>query len=181
MRAAQSHGYSLPPTTIKASRRYVPPEDLKRIDASVLAAQHTVSGIWRVEYRVMPPPNQPYAGETRWIAVEGSVACNSQGVPVRLLGVTRDITERKRAEQAHSERNVQLALAGKTGLVGSFAYDADTEMMQISEGYSAIHGYPEGTVEIARSECLATVHSDDIERVKLGRSEAFRRQRSEYE
>jgi hypothetical protein len=51
---------------------------------------------------------------------------------------------------------VQLALAGKTGLVGSFAYDTDTEMMQISEGYAAIHGYPERTTEIARSECLAT-------------------------
>ena len=103
------------------------------------------------------------------------------GPSVRLLGVTRDITERKKAERALTERNVQLALAGKTGLVGSLAYDTDTEMMgQISEGYAAIHGYPERTTEIARSECLATVHADDIAKVKLRRSEAFHEQRREY-
>ena len=49
----------------------------------------------------------------------------------------------------------QLTLAAKSGLVGTYAYDADTEIMQISAGYAAIHGFPEGTTEIARSECLA--------------------------
>ncbi len=52
--------------------------------------------------------------------------------------------------------------------------------MQISEGYAAIHGFPERTTEIARSECLATVHPDDIARVKRLRSEAFHEQRREY-
>ena len=78
------------------------------------------------------------------------------------------------------ERNVQLALAAKTGLVGSYAYDTDTEIMQVSEGYAAIHGFPERTAEIARSECLASVHPDDIARVELLRSEAFHEQRREY-
>ena len=53
-------------------------------------------------------------------------------------------------------------------------------MMQISEGYAAIHGYPERTAEIARCECLATVHPDDIAQVKLRRNEAFHEQRQEY-
>ena len=52
--------------------------------------------------------------------------------------------------------------------------------MQISEGYAAIHGFPERTAEIARSECLATVHPDDIAQVKRLRSEAFHEQRREY-
>ena len=65
-----------------------------------------------------------------------------------------DISERKKAELALAERNIQLALAGKAALVGSYAYDTDTEIMQISEGYAAIHGFSEGTAEIGRSECL---------------------------
>jgi PAS domain S-box-containing protein len=93
-----------------------------------------------------------------------------------------DISERKRAEQALAERNIQLTLAAKSGLVGTYTYDADadTEIMQISAGYAAIHGFPEGTAEIARSECLAGVHPDDIGRVEEFRSEAFRECRREY-
>ena len=34
--------------------------------------------------------------------------------------------------------------------------------MQISEGYAAIHGFPEGTTEIARCECLASLHPEDV-------------------
>ena len=65
--------------------------------------------------------------------------------------MTVDISERKKAELALAERNLQLALAGKAALVGSFAYDMDTEEMQISQGYAAIHGFPEGTTDIARA------------------------------
>ena len=71
--------------------------------------------------------------------------------------MTVDISERKKAELTVAERNLQLALAGKAALVGSFAYDTGTEIMQISEGYAAIHGFSEGTAEIERSECLAGV------------------------
>jgi hypothetical protein len=46
-----------------------------------------------------------------------------QGAPVGLLGVTRDITDRKRAEQTLAERNAQLDLASKVGGIGSFAFD----------------------------------------------------------
>ena len=79
-----------------------------------------------------------------------------------------------------AERNIQLALAGKAALVGSYAYDTDTEIMQISEGYAAIHGFAEGTTEIGRSECLAGVHPDDLGRVEQSRSEAFSACRREY-
>jgi len=97
-----------------------------------------------------------------------------------LLIVCEDITERKKAELALAERNIQLALAGKAALVGSWAYDTDTEIMQISEGYAAIRGFAEGTVEMPRSECLAGVHLDDIGRVEQARSEVFRACRREY-
>ena len=108
------------------------------------------------------------------------ISYNEAGKPVRRIGAQIDVTERKQAEQALAERNIQLALAAKAGLVGSYAYDADTEIMQISDGYAAIHGFPEGTTEIARSECLAGVHPDDIGRVEQFRSEAFRERRREY-
>ena len=114
------------------------------------------------------------------MATEGTVVCDAGGRPVQLIGVARDITERKQAEQALAERNLQLALAGKAALVGSYAYDTETEMMQISAGYAAMHGFPEGTTEVARIECLAGVHRDDIGRVEQFRGDAFRACRREY-
>jgi PAS domain S-box-containing protein len=105
---------------------------------------------------------------------------NGRGAVVGASTIARDITERKRAEQALVERNIVLALAGRAAHVGSFAYDLDTEIMEISEDYAAIHGFPAGTAKLARSECLATVHPEDVKHVELARSEAFRDRRSEY-
>ena len=107
--------------------------------------------------------------------------CNSQGTPVRLLGVTRDITERKKAEQALSERNVQLALAGKVALVGGFTFDLGSGTMRISPGYSAIHGLPEETEETSRAEWRARVHADDLPRLDVHLQQAIAgREREHY-
>jgi PAS domain S-box-containing protein len=96
----------------------------------------------------------------------------------------RDITERKRAEQALADVNVQRALAGKAGLVGSYAYDVDhdaeSETMQISPGYAAIHGLPEGTTDITRKTWLARIHPEDVARLQVLRDQAFHQQRQDY-
>ena len=95
------------------------------------------------------------------VTTRGEAVRNGRGQIVGLRGTVQDITERKMAELALAERNLQLALAGKAGRVGSFAYDIDTERMQISAGYAAIHGFPDGTTEIARSEWQLGVHPED--------------------
>ena len=102
------------------------------------------------------------------------------GAIVGVVNMTVDISERKKAELALAERNLQLALAGKAALVGSFAYDMDTEEIQISQGYAAMHGFPEGTTHIARDLWQVGVHPEDRGRVDELRSRAFRDQRGEY-
>jgi two-component sensor histidine kinase len=93
---------------------------------------------------------------------------------------TRDIRERERAELALTERNAQLALAGETALVGSYAYDVGVDTMQVSEGYAAMHGLPEGTTETPRSQWLARVHPADVGWLEGGRSQVFRQRQVEY-
>ena len=129
---------------------------------------------------MVPPPDHPHAGEVRWVALEGSVERNSAGLPVRLLGVTRDITSRKQAEQALTERDLQLALAGKFALVGTFAFDIASERMQVSPGYAAIHGLPEGTEDISRDDWRAGVHPDDLRGVERRFRQTLAERRREH-
>ena len=89
---------------------------------------------------------------------------DGDGAIVGVVNMTVDISELKKAQQALAERNVQLALAGKAGLVGTYAHDFNTDMMQVSEGYAAIHGLPEGTTESARSEWKRRVLPEDLTR-----------------
>ena len=114
------------------------------------------------------------------VTTRGEAIRNGRGQIVGLRGTVQDITERKMAELALAERNLQLALAGKAGRVGSFAYDIDTERMQISAGYAAIHGFPDGTTEIARSEWQLGVHPEDRVRWEALRSRAYRERWDEY-
>jgi PAS domain S-box-containing protein len=114
------------------------------------------------------------------VTTRGEAIRNGRGQIVGLRGTVQDITERKMAELALAERNLQLALAGKAGLVGSFAYDLDTQRMQISAGYAAIHGFPDGTTEIARSEWWLGVHPEDRVRWEALRSRAYRERLDEY-
>lgn len=179
LRAAGMHGHNVPPATIKESRRFVHRGDLTRIDAALAKALGS-GGVWNAEYRVMHPPNHPHAGETRWVAVECSIVCNSQGIPKRLLGVTRDITDQKQAEQALAERNAQLALAGKFALVGTFTLDVDLERMQVSRGYVAIHDLPEGTEEISRNDWRRGVHPEDLPCVEARFKQVMAERRREH-
>ena len=98
-----------------------------------------------------------------------------------MIGANIDVTKHKQTAQELAERTMQPALAGKSTCVGQPAYDADTAIMPISAGYAAIHGFPEGTTEITRSECLLGVHPDDIGRVEQSRGRGVTvERRSEY-
>jgi len=165
--------------TLAKMRSQVHPDDLSNLDA-VFVGLGRSGGSCRTEYRLAPLADQERTGRERWVAMQGTVVRSAGGLPMQLLGVTCDITERKHAEQALAERELQLALAGRAALVGTYAYDIDSEILQVSEGYAAIHGYPEGTTRIARSQWLACVHPDDVEWLERRRCQVFRERQAEY-
>jgi PAS domain S-box-containing protein len=170
--------YGLPEGTLEISREdwraRVHPDDLPQLDTVARRAFSNGEREFVIEFRIFRH------GQVRWLESRVLISYNEAGKPVGRIGAKIDVTERKQAEQVLAERGIQLTLAAKAGLVGTYAYDADKEIMQISAGYVAIHGFPEGTTEIARSECLAGVHPDDIRKVEQSRSEAFRTRRREY-
>ena len=97
-----------------------------------------------------------------------------------IVKIIRDTQERERTEQSLAEQSRQRALAERAALVGSFAYDIHTDRIEISPGFAAIHGFPEETAEISRSEWLACLHPEDAERLYVLRSRAFSNRQREY-
>ena len=73
-------------------------------DVDKVCRRKARGGVCKAEYRVTYPPGHPQAGEVRWVAVEGTVVRNAQGRPARLLGVTRDITKDRIAEDGLRKR-----------------------------------------------------------------------------
>jgi PAS domain S-box-containing protein len=178
-RDRQIHGYRLesPPKTLAAARPFIHRNDLPALDAAFSAAKR-YGGSCKVEYRLAPIG--PDLGQERWVTTEGTVVRDADGRPLQLLGVTRDITERKQAERALCERNLQLGLAGKFALVGTYTYDVGSERYQVSPGYAAIHGLPEGTEETSRAEWRLRVHPSDLHAVEAGFEQAIAERRREY-
>jgi PAS domain S-box-containing protein len=172
--------FGLPESTREISRddarKLVHPEDLALLDGPRDEAFLKKQREFVARVRIIRANDR----EVAWIEARSLVFYDEGGQPLRLIAVIIDFTDRKIAEQALVERNILLALAGRAARVGNFAYDINTEVMQISADYAAIHGFPKGTTEIARSECLATIHPEDVEQVGLARSEAFRGRWSEY-
>ena len=101
-----------------------------------------------------------------------------------MLQALAELTQAKQAlsqnERTLAERNAQLALAGRAALVGSYAYEVNTDMLQISEGYAAVHGLPEGTTETTLSEWLTRVYQEDLGRVERFRDQMFASRQEEY-
>jgi len=156
-------------------RERVHPDDFEVMRANQQAAVQR-GETFRNEFRIICPD-----GKVRWLlSMGGAVYDATTGKPSRILGNNVEITERKEAEIALAERNMQLALAGKVGRVGTYAYDVNAEKLQVSEGYAALHGLPEGTTQMTRSEWRARVHPEDLGRVEHAHDQAVADKRREY-
>jgi PAS domain S-box-containing protein len=68
------------------------PDDRSRVEEAVNAAMADGSG-YEIELRTSPT-----SGEARWIWAQASVITDPAGNPLRIVGITRDITERKQRE-----------------------------------------------------------------------------------
>jgi PAS domain S-box-containing protein len=171
----------LPEATVEisraAARKLVHPEDLADLlDAPRNQAFLKKDGEFVVQFRIIRADD----GEVRWVEARSLMFYDQAGQPVRLIAVIIDFTERKLAESALAERNLQLAMAGKVGRVGSYAYDVKAEKLQVSEGYAALHGLPEGTTETTIGTWRARVHPEDLDRVEGAHNQAVADKRREY-
>lgn len=90
------------PMTYEAFLRPVHEEDRQRIDEAVHKALREKTD-YSVEMRVVLPDDR-----IRWVMSKGRAFYDEQGQPIRMHGITMDITERKQAEEVIERLNADL-------------------------------------------------------------------------
>ena len=82
-------------------------------------------GEFEREYRIVRPD-----GETRWIATRGAVERDAMGAPVRMRGVSLDITPRRTAELEVLQQRSELAHLSRVTMVGELSGSLAHELNQ---------------------------------------------------
>lgn len=85
------------PTTLESWEATIHPIDRDRAQARLTEALEFGSELTN-EYRIVKPN-----GEIRWLNCKGQIERNEQGAPIRMLGVTQDVTEIKQQEFRRSK------------------------------------------------------------------------------
>jgi len=80
----------------------VHPDDQEHV-FQALSHSFATQSLYNVEYRI-----NRLDGELRWVFVRGKVVQDDQGPGLRMIGITLDITERKRLEQELRQMNLEL-------------------------------------------------------------------------
>lgn len=84
-------------------------------------------------------------GSSFWSENEFIVIRDQDGLPMNILGAGRDITDRKRAEEAIKETNAKLILAQRVAHIGSWEYYLPTNELHWSDEMYHILGFPPNT------------------------------------
>jgi PAS domain S-box-containing protein len=83
------------------------------------------SGSYEREYRVILPDNQ-----MRWISSHGQVELDDRGTPARMLGVSRDVTQRREAELEVLQQRQELTHLSRLTMLGELSGSIAHELNQ---------------------------------------------------
>jgi PAS domain S-box-containing protein len=127
--------FGLPPDKTRGAyetwRERVHPEDLPVCEASIRETCEKGLPHWHAEYRIVPGDT----GEPRWIDTHSRIFYDERGAPLRAIGASMEITERKRAEQALRESEaLNRAILGSL-TAHAAVLDGDGNIIAVNEAW----------------------------------------------
>lgn len=113
--------------TVADFEKVIHPDDLALVRAGIRETKEKQTPL-HLEHRIVWP-----SGETRWIEKRGTVLRDALGRPVRIAGVTLDVTERRENEEAlkrslASLQRITKALERNNKELDQFAYVASHDL-----------------------------------------------------
>lgn len=136
----------------------VHPEDKLRAVETVYAHLEGRTDQYEDEYRV-----KTKSGEWKWISSRGKVVERDRdGKPIRMVGTYRDITHRKKSEEALRESENRYRQVTECSLTGIFIHQ-DGVAVYVNQRLADILGYSND--EMTGGHFLDAVHPDDREMV----------------
>jgi len=136
-----THLYGLTPerTTLTYGEwlSVIHPDDRKQVQA-VIRETLERTHILDTEFRVRWPD-----GTTHWLLAKGKVFLDDSGRPIRALGVSGDVTERKQAEETLRASEERLKRAERIAHIGHWDWDIKTNRVFWSEETFRIVGRPQ--------------------------------------
>jgi PAS domain S-box-containing protein len=116
----------------------------------------------RVDYRIFPGDSA-----VRWVVSRGRPFFTPTGEPDRLMGVSLDITERKRAGEALLASETRLAAGAELAGLGFYEIDLSADTMYSDDRLRDLCGVPLDQVEGlgVHDFWMGHLHPDDRERV----------------
>ena len=140
-------------------RAHVHPDDARRVEHTARAVLATGT-LLDVEFRIVRAD-----GDIRWILSRGTVVRRDDGIPVRMVGLNLDITERKRALEALEASEERQRLAADAGKIGLWDWDIVADRIVWSDRIYEMHGLRPGSFGGRVQDFASLVHKDDAERV----------------
>ncbi|HAX74538.1 MAG TPA: hypothetical protein DCY88_01550, partial [Cyanobacteria bacterium UBA11372] len=115
---------------------WIHPEEREKLhQANELAIANKSS--FEVEHRLRESPDRDW----RWVLAKGKVIADETGKPIRIIGVSVDITERKEAEFSIKRSEERLQLFVESDLIGICAGDEHGNLREANDAYLKIIGY----------------------------------------
>ncbi|WP_051979020.1 PAS domain-containing protein [Edaphobacter aggregans] len=144
------------PMDLAAIREFVHPEDQ---DFVFRTAEEAIRGAGRpdVEHRIVRP-----SGEVRVIRSQGDLKRDASGRPYQMFGLTQDISDRKRAEEALRRSEAYLAAAQRVTHTGSWVWNvADRSAVHLSEEFYRLCGWDPTDGPPTWEKWIERIHPED--------------------
>ncbi|MEO5824408.1 MAG: PAS domain S-box protein, partial [Gemmatimonadales bacterium] len=125
--------------TLEAFQALVHSDDRERVGLLVQGAIEARSD-YAVQFRTTTP-----AGEIRWISGKAAVFCDDDGTPVRMVGVTSDVTEQRATEEA-----LRLAGQRKDEFLATLAHELRNPLAPIRNALEIVRLVDTNPVEPVR-------------------------------